>query len=75
MLNIFENIISRILLALIPSAIWTILSYILIYGFYQIKRKDFPEIYIDMFSYIYFSNLVLMTLSFMFFIKDNMKLF
>ena len=50
MLVILENIVGRLLLAIVPTMVWTVASMIIIAILYKIKGKDMTDYYFD--SYI-----------------------
>lgn len=75
MMNILENIIGRLLFAIIPSVLWTITSFIITYGLYKIKNKDIPDNYYDDSIYMFITNYILIFLSLLFFYRENIELF
>lgn len=75
MLVILENIIARLLLAIVPTALWTIASFIITHGLYEIKGKEVPQNYGDDFSYTYVTNYILIFLCLIFFYRENIALF
>lgn len=74
-MDFLTNILSRLLLAIVPSIIWTLLSFVITYGLYHIKGKDLPSEYTDIFTYICVANYILITIVLIFFIKENIPLF
>lgn len=73
MLVILENIVGRLLLAIVPTMVWTVASMIIIAILYKIKGKDIPDYYFD--SYIIITNYILIFLYLLFFYNGNIKLF
>lgn len=70
-----ENVFSRLLLAIIPSLIWTFLSYIIVCFLSKLKNHDAYNNFSDIFSYIWIANYIIITLVLIFFIRDNISLF
>ncbi len=71
MLNIVQNIIARMLLAIIPSIIWTVLSYGIIY----LKDKNLSEQFLKIFNALILANYIIIVLVLIFFVRDNLVLF
>jgi len=71
MISIIQDILSRLLLAFVPSIIWTFLSLLITYGLYHIKGKELPGAYSSMLSYMFLTNYILIFLVLIFFTKDN----
>lgn len=71
MLNIVQNIIVRMLLAIIPSIIWTILSYGIIY----LKNNHLSEQFLKTFNALILANYIIIVLVLIFFVRDNLVLF
>lgn len=74
-MSFITNILSRLLLAIIPSFLYTFFSYIILYFLYKFKNKELPEPYLDMVSYIFLTNYIIICLILIFFIKGNISLF
>lgn len=75
MLIIVENIVARLLLAIIPATLWTFFSFLIAYGLYKIKGKDIPDAYMDMSSYFFVTNYIIITILLIFFYRENLNLF
>lgn len=74
-MSIVTNILSRLLISIIPSMLYTFLSYIILYSLYKIRSKELPEQYLDMISYIFLTNYIIIFLITIFFIEENIPLF
>ena len=70
MLDFINKIIEFLLLPLVPTVLWTVISLFIIYGLYRVKGKDIPDEYSDMFTYIFLTNYIMIILFFIFFVKD-----
>ena len=75
MLNVFENIIGRLLFAIIPTMIWSVASIVITCALYQIKGKDIPDDYMDNSNYMIITNYILIFLYLLFFYRENINLF
>lgn len=75
MLNVLENIIGRLLFAIIPAIIWNVASVVITYALYKIKGRDIPDDYTDNFTYMLITNYILIFLYLLFFYKQTINLF
>lgn len=75
MLNILENIIGRLLFAIVPAIIWNVASLIITYALYKTKGKDIPDDYMNNFDYMIITNYILIFLYLLFFYRENINLF
>ena len=75
MLTIIKNIIVRLLYAIIPSIIYTIISLIITLVLYNLKNKDIPNDFYDIFQYLWLSNYIIIFLCLCFFLRENIQLF
>lgn len=72
---VLEYILVRLLFAIIPTIIWTILSIIIMQGLYSIKSKNIPKDYFDCSTYIIITNYILMFLYLCVCYRENISLF
>lgn len=70
MIDFINKVIGFLLLPLVPTVLWTFISFFIMYGLYRVKGKNIPDEYSDMFTYIFLTNYIMMILFFMFFVKD-----
>lgn len=75
MLNVLENIIGRLLLAIVPAIIWNVASLIITYALYKIKGEDIPDEYTNNFTYMFITNYILIFLYLLFFYTQTINLF
>lgn len=71
MLNLIENLFSRILLSIVPAMFWTFFTSLIIY----IKTKDISEQFMNMFNDLFFANYIIILLLTIFLIRENIPLF
>lgn len=73
MLDFLEYIIVRLLLAIVPTMLWTVASMIIIPILYKITKKEIPDYYFDIYTII--TNYILIFLYLVFFYESNIELF
>ena len=72
---LLENIIARMLYAIIPCFIWTLTQYIILCGLCHIKESDICENFLKNVNYHFITNYILIFLCLLFFLKENINLF
>lgn len=78
MLYFIEKLFFSLLVSIIPSLAWTLLSNVIILGLLKLKNKNTNSSnneFTNTFTYYWFANYILMTLYVLFFINGNINLF
>ena len=78
MLYFIEKLFFSLLVSIIPSLAWTLLSNVIILGLLKLKNKDTNSSnneFTNTFTYYWFANYILMTLYVLCFINGNINLF
>ena len=75
MLTIIENVIVRLFYAIIPSFVFTLASLITTYALFNLKKKNIPHNFYDIFQYLWASNYIIIFLYLCFTLRENIQLF
>lgn len=73
MLEFIEYVVVRLMLAIIPTAIWTVASIVIMAVLHVITKENISDEHFD--NYTIITNYILIFLTLLFFYQENIKLF